>query len=231
MEVEQDQAAPAHQAGAETVRQEEAQDVDLHAALAEAERRAEEYLAQLQRLKADFDNYRRRMMQEQVRWEDNAVGRFLAGLLPVLDNLERGLSSAATADAASLREGMALILRQLEDLLARSGVQPIEALGRPFDPTRHEAMARVEEGDYEEDTVVEVFQKGYLYKGAVRRPALVKVAVARPAPMIGSPTARLASSRPGSAAQLITMADRPSRAISLASSTTFGRAAASVRSS
>lgn len=149
---------------------------------AAAERRAEEYLAQLQRLKADFDNYRRRMMHEQVRWQDAAVGRFVAGLLPVLDNLERGVSSAGAAEAEALREGMALILRQLQEYLERSGVQAIEALGRPFDPERHEAMARVEEEGRGEDTVVEVYQKGYVYKGAVLRPALVKVAVARSRP-------------------------------------------------
>ncbi len=179
-------SAPAEEAGAESVREESedgAAAAELRAAeaerrAAEAERRAEETLAQLQRMKADFDNYRRRMIQEQARWQDGAVGRFLTELLPVVDNLERGLLSAAgSGDGEALRRGLELIVRQLHEVLERSGVRPIEAVGAPFDPERHEAMARVEEGDRDEDTVVEEFQKGYLYKGSVLRPALVKVAV------------------------------------------------------
>lgn len=156
---------------------ERAEEPDQRAA---AERRAEEYLAQLQRLKADFDNYRRRMMQEQVRWQEQAVGRFVAQLLPVLDNLERALLAGEGAGVDALRQGLEMTLRQFRDVLAREGVTPIEAVGRPFDPACHEAMMRVEGGEREEDTVVEEFQKGYLYKGAVLRPALVKVAVAGP---------------------------------------------------
>lgn len=178
-------SAPAPEAGAESVREEAADRgaAELRAAeaelrAAEAGRRAEDLLSQLQRMKADFDNYRRRMTQEQARWQDGAVARFVAELLPVVDNLERGLdSAAASGEGASLREGIALTLRQLHEVLERHGVRPIEAVGTPFDPERHEAMARVEEGDRAEDTVVEEFRKGYLYKGSVLRPALVKVAV------------------------------------------------------
>lgn len=177
-------SAPAPEAGAESVR-EEAGGAAAEARLADAERRAEEagrraedLLAQLQRMKADFDNYRRRMTQEQARWQDGAVARFVAELLPVIDNLERGLGSAAgTAETDALRQGFELVVRQLHEVLERHGVRPLEAVGVPFDPERHEAMARVEEGDRAEDTVVEEFRKGYLYKGSVLRPALVKVAV------------------------------------------------------
>lgn len=167
--------APAAEAGAESVNQEPVEGV---APADEAERRAEEYLAQLQRLKADFDNYRRRMMQEQGRWQEQAVGRFLAQLLPVLDNLERALQAGDGAGHEVLRQGLEMTLRQFRDTLAGEGVSAVEAAGRPFDPACHEAMARVEGEGYEEDTVVEEFQKGYLYKGSVLRPALVKVAVA-----------------------------------------------------
>lgn len=173
--MEEREAAPATEAGAESVSGEPPAGA---APAEEAERRADEYLAQLQRLKADFDNYRRRMMQEQVRWQDQAVGRFVAQLLPVLDNLERALQAGQGVGYEALRQGLEMTLRQFRDTLVREGVSPVEAVGRPFDPACHEAMARVEGGGYEEDTVVEEFQKGYLYKGAVLRPALVKVAVA-----------------------------------------------------
>lgn len=178
-------SAPAPEAGAESVREEAAGDgaaearlADAERRAAEAERRAEDLLAQLQRMKADFDNYRRRMTQEQARWQEGAVARFVAELLPVIDNLERGLGSAAgAAETDALRQGFELVVRQLHEVLERHGVRPIEAVGTPFDPERHEAMARVEEGDRAEDTVVEEFRKGYFYKGSVLRPALVKVAV------------------------------------------------------
>ncbi len=152
---------------------------------AQAEARAEELLAQLQRLKADFDNYRRRMMQEQSRWQETAVAGFLRELLPVLDNLERALASSQGADGArgseALRQGLELTLRQFHAVLERAGLVPIPAVGQPFDPTQHEAMMRVDGPGYAEDTVVEEFQRGYIFKGHVLRPALVKVAVALPA--------------------------------------------------
>lgn len=146
--------------------------------------KAEEYLAQIQRLRADFDNYRKRMMQEQARWRDAAVGEFIMGLLPVMDNFERALAAASKGgDPASLLQGIQMIHRQLSDTLARAGLQPMEAVGQPFNPNLHEAMMRVESGEgYEVDTVVEEFQRGYIYKGSVIRPALVKVAVAGSGP-------------------------------------------------
>lgn len=164
---------------------------DAAARLAEAEARAEDYLAQCQRLKADFDNYRRRMAQDQGRWQQQAVGSFLEQLLPVLDNLERAVLSArggATEGAgpaggpfASFLQGVELTLRQFHGVLAQAGVEEITALGQSFDPLRHEAVMRVEGGAQEVDTVVEVFQKGYIYKGQVVRPAMARVAVGRQA--------------------------------------------------
>lgn len=149
----------------------------LYEALAAERRKAGDYLAQLQRLKADFDNYRRRMMQEQARWQDQAVGQFLLQVLPVLDNLERAVASAEKADMEALRQGLDLTLRQFRDTLDRVGIQPVDADGQPFDPNLHEAMMRVEGGEAAEGTVLETLQKGYVFKGQVLRPALVKVAV------------------------------------------------------
>lgn len=149
----------------------------LYTALAAERRKAEEYLGQLQRLKADFENYRRRMNHEQARWQEQAAGQVLLQILPVLDNLERAVASSGKADAEILRQGLDLTLRQFRETLEKLGVQPIEAIGRPFDPNRHEAMMREESCEVEEDTVIGELQKGYAYKGQVLRPALVKVAV------------------------------------------------------
>ncbi len=154
--------------------------------LQEAERRAEkyqlkseEYFSQIQRLKADFDNYRRRMMQEQARWRDDAVSGVIQELLPVLDNFERALTaSGGTGDVNTLRQGIEMIYRQLGDVLSRAGLEVMACAGEPFDPNRHEALIRVEaDENHPPDTVVEELQRGYIYKGSVIRPAMVKVAV------------------------------------------------------
>ena len=148
----------------------------LRQELEAARREAGERLEQLQRLQADFTNYRRRMIQEQARWRQQAVGDFVRELLPVVDNLERAL--AAGRDGDPLKEGVALVHRQLLDTLRQAGVEPIDAAGQTFDPRLHEAMAREETDRFPDGQVIEVFQRGYLYQGRTLRPALVKVAVA-----------------------------------------------------
>jgi molecular chaperone GrpE len=146
--------------------------------LAEARARADELLASLQRLKADFDNYRRRVAQEQARWGEAAVAAFVAQLLPAVDNLER--AAAATGDAEAVRRGVELTLRQIREVLASVGVEPLEAVGQPFDPERHEAVARGSAPGVAEGTVIEEYRRGYAMRGSVLRPALVKVATPEP---------------------------------------------------
>ncbi len=141
---------------------------------ADGQGRAEEYLAALQRLKADFDNYRRRVGQDQARWGDAAVAGFIVQLLPVVDNLERALT--ASGDGAAVRQGVDMTLRQLRDVLQGVGVAPMEATGQPFDPTRHEAVARGPVEGVAAGTVAEEYRKGYLLRDQVLRPAMVKVA-------------------------------------------------------
>lgn len=137
-------------------------------------RAADEYRARLLRLKADFDNYRRRMAQEQARWSDAAVGRFIEALLPVVDNLER--ATEAGGDGEAIRRGVELTVRQLQELLAKFGVEPMNPVGQAFDPTVHEAMLQVETTDHPDGQVIEELRKGYLFKRQVLRPSMVKVA-------------------------------------------------------
>lgn len=157
----------------------EAECRELRERVAAAERLAAERLEQLQRLQADFTNYRRRMMQEQARWREQAIGDFARMLLPVVDNLERALQAGRDGDP--LKEGVAMVHRQFLDVLRQVGVEPIEAEGRPFDPRLHEAVAREETDRVPDGHVIEVYQRGYLYQGRTLRPALTKVAVGRPA--------------------------------------------------
>lgn len=130
------------------------------------------------RTMADFDNYRRRARQEMEDARRFAVEKFVADLLPVLDNFERALQhTEGNGGGDAVREGILLTHRQLMDALARHDVQPLAAVGTPFDPRFHEAIARVEPGPGQEPgTVVEELSKGYLLHGRVIRAALVKVA-------------------------------------------------------
>jgi molecular chaperone GrpE len=101
--------------------------------------------------------------------------KLLADLLPVLDNLERGLAVEA-ADAAALRGGVELTLRELVRVVEANGLQAVDPVGLPFDPDRHHAMNAVEGSGQPRDTVISVFQKGYVLNDRLLRPAMVSVA-------------------------------------------------------
>jgi molecular chaperone GrpE len=130
----------------------------------------------LLRAQADFDNFRRRTRMEKEEFAKYASQNLIEQLLPVVDNFERAIAAAKDAqDAASLQKGVEMIYRQLLQILEQEGVQPIEAVGQPFNPEFHQAVMRVESEDQEEGIVVEELQKGYRFKGKVIRPSMVKV--------------------------------------------------------
>jgi molecular chaperone GrpE len=144
--------------------------------------RLEEELEELRdrsiRTLADFENYRRRAERERDELRRYAAFEAMSDFLPVLDNLERALSAGGSAD--DVRVGVEMILRQMRDLLRQRGVAPVEALGQPFDPTIHEAVARDEDPDVDVPTVIEEMQRGYRMHDRLLRPALVKVAMPVP---------------------------------------------------
>ena len=143
----------------------------------QAEKRAEEEHDSFLRTLADFNNYRRRTREELEQARKFGTEDFIIRLLPILDNFERAIKSAEeTKDFDSLHGGVILILRQLRDLLAREGVEPIEAVGEQFDPMKHEGVMRVDTTDYPDNTVVEELHTGYTMSGKVIRPSAVKVA-------------------------------------------------------
>ena len=131
------------------------------------------------RLQAEFENYRKRQQRDREELNRQAKERVLAELPGIVDNLERALRHAGVDGSApgTLAQGVELVCKQLQEVLARFGAEPISSLGAMFDPHLHEAMARVETaGEPPDGTIVEEYRRGYLLDGKVLRPALVAVA-------------------------------------------------------
>jgi molecular chaperone GrpE len=139
------------------------------------ERERDEYLDSLQRLKAEFDNYRKRTARDQEAFVARAGEAVLRDLLPVLDDLERALDAAEHHEEAKLEEGVRLVHRSLLDALQRQGLELIETDGA-FDPHVHEALLTQPAGEAEPGSVLQVLQKGYRLGDRILRPARVVVA-------------------------------------------------------
>jgi molecular chaperone GrpE len=130
------------------------------------------------RLMADFDNYKKRAGKEKSDVIQFGNEGLLKDILPVIDNIERLLTySYREGTWKSFQEGIELLLAEINKTLAKYGVEPIEALGKPFDPNVHQAMQRAETDEVDANTVVEVYQKGYLYRDRLLRASLVVVSV------------------------------------------------------
>jgi molecular chaperone GrpE len=159
---------------------EEAEGGHSAAELEEARAKAREYLDHLQRLQAEFDNYRKRVLREQTRAVDLAAEPLMRKLLEVLDEFDLALMAAEKQpDFDRFLHGVELVYAKLQEILRGEGLERIEAQGRPFDPARHEALleSREESGDPAgEPVVVDVLRPGYTLRGQVIRPAGVKVA-------------------------------------------------------
>lgn len=133
---------------------------------------------QLLRRQAEFENYRKRTERDRAETYNRARADIITELLPVIDNFDRALSSLETSseDAAGLRHGIELIHKQFKDILTKLGLEPVEAVGRPFDPHVHEAVATELTDAHEENTIVAEFERGYKLGDKLLRPAKVKVA-------------------------------------------------------
>ena len=147
----------------------------LEALLAEAETKRDEYLADLQRVQADYENYRKRAVRDQERLVVHAHERLVHELLPVLDDLERTLEAADRHEEAALVEGVRLVERSLRKALEKEGLVEIETDGT-FDPHVHEALLTQAREGAASGSVVEVLQRGYRLGDRVVRPARVIVA-------------------------------------------------------
>lgn len=146
----------------------------LRGQLADCEAKLAEMREAVLRDRADLDNQRKRMQRELEQARRFANEKLLSALLPVFDNLERGL--VAEGDVAALRGGVELTLRELARVAEANGLSAVGAVGDAFDPGHHEAMAMVASETHPSGHVIEVMQKGYVLNDRLLRPALVAVA-------------------------------------------------------
>ena len=139
--------------------------------------RIEELEDKVKRQLAEFENFRNRTEKEKSRMYEFGARDVIEKMLPVVDNFERGLASIPEEEKGGpVASGMEMIYKQMMTTLEGLGVTPIDALNKPFDPNFHNAVMHVEDEEVEESTVVEEFQKGYIYKEHVIRYSMVKVA-------------------------------------------------------
>jgi molecular chaperone GrpE len=150
----------------------------LEKTLEEERKRNEEYLSSLRYLQADFENYRKRVDREIRELEEFSTLGLVRRLIPVLDDLDLAVASATKAQDSGFLEGVKMVQKNLSVALESEGLQRIQAVGEPFDPSSHEAVDKVQGTDNTEDMVVEEMRKGYRFKGKVLRPSAVKVEVA-----------------------------------------------------
>lgn len=149
---------------------------EVEAKLAELEAKLEEKENRYLRLQADFDNSRRRAKLDLEAAQKYRAQSLINDLLPVLDNFERALKlETDNEEVKSLLQGMEMVQRGLMDALRKEGAEPIDAVGKEFDPNFHQAVMQVSEEGFESNIVVEEFQKGYVLKDRVIRPSMVKV--------------------------------------------------------
>ena len=140
----------------------------------------QELYDRLLRNQAEFDNARRRAERERSEFVQYAGMEMVREILPVVDDFERALQSGANLAEGAAKDyikGIELIYQRLRDRLTKLGLEPIETTGQLFDPNLHQAVERVETANVPDQTVLSEFQRGYLFKGRLLRPSMVKVAV------------------------------------------------------
>jgi molecular chaperone GrpE len=136
----------------------------------------EDLKERIMRIQAEFENARKRLEKEKAEFIKFSHEEIIRELIPVIDNLERALEHAGDAsNHQSLKEGVEMIYQQLVSTLEKFGLTREEALGKPFDPSCHEAMMQIETDDHPPNTVVEEHRKAYFLKGRLIRPAMVTV--------------------------------------------------------
>lgn len=162
---------------AENLTDEEKKILELENALEEAEAKAAENMELALRTKAEAENIRRRSQNEVTSARKYAIEKFAEELLAVVDSIEQGLQAKAEhEESKAMKEGMELTLKMALSTLEKFGVEQLNPIEEVFDPQLHEAMTMVPSPDHEKNTIIDVFQKGYLLNGRVIRPARVVVA-------------------------------------------------------
>jgi molecular chaperone GrpE len=153
------------------------QEAELKDALEEVQGKAEEYLDGWQRSRAEFANYKKRILREYEDIQLTARGEIIKIFLDLADDLERALrEKPSSEEGQAWAEGIDIIYQKLIKRLESEGITPMDALGKEFDPTIHEALMKEESDKYQSGEIIEVVQKGYWMGDKVLRPALVRVA-------------------------------------------------------
>ncbi|MEW5978183.1 MAG: nucleotide exchange factor GrpE [Acidobacteriota bacterium] len=148
----------------------------------------DELYDRLLRKQAEFENFRKRTDKEKQEFYDFALLGFVRELLPILDGLERSLYAPDGESVESHKKGIELVLKQFRETLSQSGLQPIRAMGKIFDPNYHQAVLREECTGLAENEVIEELQRGYTFRERLLRPSMVKVAVPPPTSSADMPT-------------------------------------------
>lgn len=148
---------------------------DLRQELQKAKDLAESYLTKLKYLMADFDNYRKQADRQVLARVEAGKAELLLKFLGIRDDYERALATAKKSSAPEVVAGLEGILRNIDSMLEAEGVRPIEAVGTPFDPRVHDAIAFLGRDDVPEDSVTAEIRRGYMLNGKVLRPSMVEV--------------------------------------------------------
>lgn len=149
----------------------------LQEKLSAEQQKTQEYLTRLKYLQADFENYRKRaekLIQDSVNRSNEQL---VTCLLGVLDDFESAISVGETTENKdAILEGIKMIHKKLDDILAKEGLERLECVGKPFDPNKHEILAQVPTNEHQSGTVLEEARKGFVFKGKVLRPSVVTIA-------------------------------------------------------
>ena len=147
---------------------------DLKLLLKQEKEKSDEYYEHLKRNMAEFDNFKKRISKEKDMMYTNITANIISEILPIIDNFDKALNSDTTDE--SYKNGVSMIYSQLIDTLQKLGAEEIDALNKTFDPNFHEAVMHVEDENFGEKEVIEVFRKGYKIGDKIIRHAMVKVA-------------------------------------------------------
>lgn len=141
-------------------------------------KRAEDYLVRLKYVQADFENLKKRTDRQLAEAKEYCTEPLIIELLEVVDELEMAVKAGRDSESAeNMTHGVEMTLKKLKRILGNEQVFPIECVGKPFDPSKHNAVAKIERDDVKECIVIEEIRKGYMMKEKVIRPSVVKVAV------------------------------------------------------
>ena len=155
-------------------------EADLKATVEKLTEEKKELTDLLLRKAAEMENFRKRAQREKEEWVQHATADLIYALLPTLDAIDRALAHRSGGDAEQFYQGLELIRKELMDVLGRSGLTPLEVIGKTFDPHLHQAVEMVEAREHRDQEIVGELQRGYRLKKRLLRPAVVRVAIANP---------------------------------------------------